>query len=783
MALALAESANKALRQAASPYRPPQTTASQATPPQTTPSQATPSQATPPEPMESRFMRSLSMDTGQVLSSASPTDPNQLYSTVRPLSVWMSEGEKNSTDAAEAGERQSGRNQEQQDTDAAPSPIYKNQEQPAVPACPAAETEAVKPGAVPAGEGEATPLRKPPAYSRQVSAPHLQQRASQSRAPATPQLLHSRSESSPLAQMRAFQPTRPKVLPKPLELAAHRPPLSRADNHMRRSLDAARIRRIITQSQDSAPNPPLSRAFSERLSGSSAMSRYHPPRPGPRPAPLPQAPPPQAPPAPSDEQGKMENFYYEITAPEYPPAPPSYAWHSYQNLRLDAEGNVRPLARGPAPGRPAQLWSSEATRAWAAAHAHSHSFSSAHSHGPPRDAPLQRRAASSVRLTPSTPPPGSAPLGLSVHRLSLRGPPRCPSADLAASHLHPYFENGKKPPEPVYVNFPFASPAPLSARTWASTDLDADAQQAESLAPPPEPPPQEKQEPEGTRGPDSGYDGQPQDSPVTKATPAVGVAHARSHSDPQSQSLTGKEIASLLMEKLAEDEADSPCAVTSSSTSSSPPLDHPPNPYPSHGPAYNVYTPGPSRQGPGGPLQRQDPLRRSASGGQYRQAFDVMPSGDQVLKFYRLQGDSPHPNPYPSQSPYPDAPYPGRSPAEPHPGYPALSPPGAPQPPVSRVTLGAAQGFGAPAGGFQSVAPQYNQYQFQPVPVMAPYPSPPHPRPAQPAGPDPARKPAGPQLDRPQQGPDSQLLLRRGRQPSLAALQSLLLVEFLLTLC
>ncbi|XP_036394387.1 rho GTPase-activating protein 33 isoform X2 [Megalops cyprinoides] len=776
MALALAESANKALRQAASPpYRPPQTTG-----PQVTPLQATPSQATPPEPIESRFMRSLSMDTGQVLSSASPTDPNQLYSTVRPLSVWMSEGEKNSTDAAEEGERQSGRNQGQDtgtlssdtsvsesggsvggsagsssgETDAAPSPIYKNQEQPAVPACPAAETEAVKPDAPHAGGGEATPLRKPPAYSRQVSAP-------QSRTPATPPLLHSRSESSPLAQVRAFQPARPKVPPKPLELAAHRPPLSRADNHMRRSLDAARIRRIITQSQDSAPNAPLSRAFSERLSSSSAMSHYHPPRPGLRPNPLPQPPPPQAQPAPLDEQGKMENFYYEITAPEYPPAPPGYARHSYQNLRLDAEGNLRPLARGPAPTRPAQLWSSEATRAWAAAHAHSHShsFSHAHSHAPPREVPLQRRTASSVRLTPSTPPPGSAPLALSVHRLSLRGPPRgpprCPSADLAASQLHPYFENGKvcyryfedqplklrpsglaphphkhppfspspapaqKPPEPVYVNFPFTSPTPVSARTWASTDLDGDAQQAESLAPPPEPPPPEKQAAEGSRGSDSaGYDGRPQDSPVTKATTAVGVAHTRSRSDPQSQSLTGKEIASLLMEKLAEDEADSPCAITSSSTSSSPPLDHPPNPYPSHGPAYNVYTPGPSRQ---------DPLRRSSSGGQYRQAFDVMPSGDQVLKFYRLQGDSPHSNPYPNQSPYPDGPYPGHSPVEPHPGYSALSPPGAPQPPVSHVTLGAAQGFGAPAGGFQSVAPQYNQYQFQPVPVMAPYPSPPHP--------------------------------------------------------
>lgn len=68
MALALTESANKALRQGASPpYRPRQT---------------------PPE-ADTRFQRSLSADAGALLSS----DPDQLYSTVRPLSVWMTEGE------------------------------------------------------------------------------------------------------------------------------------------------------------------------------------------------------------------------------------------------------------------------------------------------------------------------------------------------------------------------------------------------------------------------------------------------------------------------------------------------------------------------------------------------------------------------------------------------------------------------------------------------------------------------------------------------------------------
>lgn len=79
MALALTESANKALRQGASPpYRP--------------------RQAGSPPDADTRFQRSLSADAGAMLSS----DPDQLYSTVRPLSVWMSEngGEDRTPDKA-----------------------------------------------------------------------------------------------------------------------------------------------------------------------------------------------------------------------------------------------------------------------------------------------------------------------------------------------------------------------------------------------------------------------------------------------------------------------------------------------------------------------------------------------------------------------------------------------------------------------------------------------------------------------------------------------------------
>ncbi|KAG9335418.1 hypothetical protein JZ751_004740 [Albula glossodonta] len=918
MALALAESANKALRQGASPpYRPPQPQ------PQHQPKAQ--------EPLESRFMRSLSVDAAEVLSAAaSPTDANQLYSTVRPLSVWMSEGENNAGDASEGADPQSGRSQGQQDTgtlssqtsvsesggsnsevspgsssgdtDQAPSPVYKNQEDPPQGPPPGKPGPPPFPEDRPGGAVEAQAQRKPPAYSRQFSAPHLQNKgAPQSKSPPQqqshhPQLLHSKSEFSPLAQVRAFQPTRPKVPPKPLELAPpqHRAPLTRADNYMRRSLDAARIRRIIAQSQGSSPNPPLSRAFSERISGTSdATSRYHAARgpgiPAPQPpTPIPQ--PPQVRPAavtPAEDQGKMENFYYEIAAPEHPQAPPSYAWHSYQNMRLDLEGNYRPsrtenaqrpLSRGQGQGqhphlttglpgaRAPQLWSSEATRAWAAAHSHSHSYSFSHAHshshhhsqdGSPvhlhqhhpnrHPLPHHRHASSSVRLSRSEMHPAltsAPPLSLSVHKqrgappaLHPLHPHRSPSADLTASQLHPYFENGKvcyryfeatedqppiprpsashpshpllhlhnKPhpasssssparppdqPEPIYVNFPFTSPPPAgAAKSWITTDLDGDSQQgSEPPAPPPEPPPEEKQElpahpeePEGPRGPDSPAHPDPtqQDPLVSKVTsPSAVVMHYRSRSDPQSsgggggleqgqgQSLTGKEIASLLIEKLAEDEgeagegADSPCAVTSSSTSSSPPPppDHPPNPYPSqhhqlhHQPAYNVYTPGPSRSrmeggqaAPrGGSFHRQDPLRRSASSGgagHYRQAFDVMPSGDQVLKFYRSQdfSSSDNPNPYPARPMYQEPPYPSRSPQDPHPNYPAPSP----SDPPHAFT---ARGYGAPPVGFQTgpAAPPYGQYQFQSVPMLAQYPN----APRREVGLDPSLRPSGLQNQR-----------------------------------
>ncbi|KPP66412.1 rho GTPase-activating protein 33-like [Scleropages formosus] len=756
MALALAESANKALREGATPpYRPPQS-------------------------QESRVHRSLSADADEALSS--PLEANQLYSTVRPLAAWMPEAENTTTDLQEVEQQQERRSQDQDtgtlssqtsasesgasnsevsagsssgEMDPSPGSVYKNQQQQQQPPAPPKE-QPKKTGPLPEEQPlstEAQSQRKPPTYSRQFSAP-----PSQNKAPAQPQLLHSKSECSPLAQVRAFQPPRPKVPPKPLELAPFRVPLSRADNYMRRSLDAARIRRIITHSQG-PPVAPLSRAYSERLSSTSDMSRYHMSRPPSHPAPASvSAQPPQPShfrPAPaSEDQSKMENFYYEIVL--------------YQQHGLHPR-HVAMMGRAP------QLWSSETTRAWSAAHPFSYSFSHHHHHQD--SSPLHqslRQMSSSVRL-----PSGSAAgVPLSVHQRSLHRSQRSPSADLTTSQLHPYFENGKvcyrhvdapraedqRPlvqlqpqlsatrcspppaalwqppkqqdnPEPIYVNFPFCSPpAAGSAKSWITTDLDGDTQQSsDPLALPPEPPPEDKcesshadSEPENPKGPLSGdYDSQAQrdgaqDSPSPEATPAEG--HFRSRSDPQStttepnQNLTGKEIASLLIEKLAEDEAEGPCAITSSSASSSPPPENPPNPYPSQQqPTYNVYTPGPSRshfEGEMAGSQCPDPLRRSASsGGHYRQAFDVMPSGDQVLKFYRMQDFTPvpqgnNPNPYPARHHYQDPLYPSCAPQEPHHHYTSQTPTDVPHSSTagmfSHLTLGAPRMYSAQAMGYQA---------------------------------------------------------------------------------
>ncbi|XP_026139274.1 rho GTPase-activating protein 33-like isoform X3 [Carassius auratus] len=837
MALALAESANKALRQGASPpYRPRQS-------------------GTSPE-TDVRFQRSLSADAGTLLSS----DPNQIYSTVRPLSVWKTEGDDDNDNDDEGGTvtekpadkshgtesrsppgrdtgtlssdssvSDSGTSNSElsaasssEDNERTPSPIYRNEE-PTTLAQPSKSS--------PPSSSETIPSqRKPPAYGRQFSAPQLQQEKSsgQSKAPAQPhtQLLHSKSESSPLAHVRAFQPTRPKVPPKPPDLAPLRAPLSQTDRHddMRRSLDPTRIRRLAGTPQG---NTPLSRAYSERISSTSDMlSRYHAARMASQAAQVAHLPIQQQqaqstsvrPVVPSSEDpSKMENFYYEIGAPEHPQVPPSYARHSYQNMKLDLEGNLRltdpanqrPISRGypppynhqgPGSGRAPQLWSSEATRVWAATHSHSFSFSHSHSHHrsqdgssghPPQPRP-QRQTSSSVRLPRSEVYPIHTSVGvgsaagmvpLSVHQRSVHRPQRSPSADHAASQLHPYFENGKvcyryfeasRPedlplnqhavlnpsqaspvqgiskdqPEHIYVNYPFTNPSGpgVNSKGWATTDLDENNHQtSETLEPLSKSPLDDKQKDSEQESHTAAFDN-PNQNDVSSDSKVINIAasasnamHFRSRSDPQSTSsepahvLTGKEIASLLIERLAEDEREGLSVPSSSSTS--PHIEHPPNPYPSQQqqqppPAYNIYTPGPSRgrfegqvlpREGSGPFQRQDPLRRS-SGGQYRQAFDVMPSGNQVLKFYRsqdfipsAQGESTTANPYPPRPYYQDPPYPNWGPQ----GLPDSSHTCTP-PTVafSNLALGSTRVYGP-----QTVANQFNQYPYQSGPVLPQYPN------------------------------------------------------------
>lgn len=630
--------------------------------------------------------------------------------------------------------------------------------------------------------------------------------------------------------MHGFQPTRPKVPPRPLESAPPRPQVSKVDRQdfMRRSLDASRIRRMVGPAQG---NTPLSRAFSERISNTSdALSRYHATRLVNQAAQVvttthpivhqQQAQTSHIRPAfsASEDPSNMENLYYEISAPDHPP---SYSQHSYQNMRMDVDGNYRlsepahqrPQSRGhhpppysqvPGSARAPQLWPSEATRAWTAAHSHSSSFSHSHRHsnnnppGPRGHPRLQRQTSSSVKLTRSELHPIPAASGLSptagmvplsVHQRSLHCSMRSPSSNLTASQLHPYFENGKvcyryfetagqevgplshlqpsmskshqaysaqtspiqaynqpSKDEPIYVNYPFTSPsgAAINAKTWVTTDLDGDVHEgAEPVTHPPEQSPEDEQQStnktldqecsttsfESPTQNDGAADFKALEMPTASET-----THFRSHSDPQSlstepsQGMTGKDIASLLIEKLAEDEREGLSVATSSSASSSPHVEYPPNPYPSQHhkrppPAYNpgssrghLESQGLPREG-SGVFQRQDLMRRSSSG-QYRQAFDVMPSGDQVLKFYRSQdfipipqGESTTLNPYPTRPHCQDSSHNLQA----HPDTPHSSTP--PLVALSNLALSTPRGYGT-----QMQVNPYNQYPYQAGPVLPPYP-------------------------------------------------------------
>ncbi|KAM4632970.1 uncharacterized protein arhgap33 [Polymixia lowei] len=500
MALVLAESANRALRHqgASPPYRPRQ---AEHRPPHTSPN---------------------NKDTGTLSSETSD-------SVASDLSRGSSSGD-----------------------DHTPNLVYTNQSKGSRPS-----------------PSQSQPVRKkPPAYGRQLSAPHLQQKTtttptataasvittssvsvstqniststqqsspqpqqhfsshsqvSQSSLlsqPTYPQLFqpllhHSRSESSPLSQVHSLQSSRPKVPPKPLDLVApqrdrdspsqrnrdlsfqvapgpHREPREHnplAKSNLHRSLDSGKIRCLIGQP---GGQPPLVRAFSERLSGApDRLTRYHAARaasqhisachPPPATSLAPAAQPSNhnniqvLSPSSTNDRGKMENFYYEIGASESEhPLPlqpslshaPSYARDSYLNFRMELEGNCRPahhhlqshpypqsdhagnrpLSRcscahqGRAEGNRGQPWSSEATRSLRC-----------HDNRPHP----QQNTSSSVKGRSEMhplPPSSFSPLVPAV--LSSRtfaAPPLRGGSPARSSHpphphpapLHPYFENGR----------------------------------------------------------------------------------------------------------------------------------------------------------------------------------------------------------------------------------------------------------------------------------------------------------------------------------------------------
>ncbi|XP_041091436.1 rho GTPase-activating protein 33-like isoform X2 [Polyodon spathula] len=737
MALALAESANKALKQSQREPRPEGGDGGGAS-------------------LEAHFMRSLSVDSNEGLSSvASP-----LYSTVRSLSVWKPErgpqlqSEKGDSDGqnhigsqpqesgtfssrtslSESGASTCSSSAERDSPYKPPEPKV-----PLVTACAACQPQD-KPlslsnqaaASVPELNAEnPLPSKKPPAYTRQFSAPHLQHKHP---SPPTkhashhhPQFHHSKCKSSPAihnsSHLRAFQPARPKVPQKPPELNAG-VPLHRNESYSRRSQDQARPRMLLA----SQSTPPFSRNDSEgvcyvdpksqshldqsRGFATSSVQVYH----------NRSSSNPQVFAGRSEDQVKHENFYYEI-APE--PSFVQIPQYNYQNVgnQVVIEGvpyclprpgfehaivdrhlrshdiSVRPhLWTGisqnlnPAVDRSLAMQGNAAGYTQVAGIPYSAVVQESPLHQPP--APFRMVPVSQTEVAPNQ--------GTSTHQRNLYRTQRSPSADLSASQLHPYFENGKvcyryleegaahegettvlqdyrpqaavspKPPrlqeqpEPIYVNFPFNP-----GKAWTSTDLDGD--QHSEL-----PPAGSSNDKSGTEPPSvfeeniasqesssdpwqragssvaSRYDNV---SPSLDQKPRGSEAnHVRSKSDPGNASTESPgELQSLGPEEkdhvnhpteppAAESGRDgaSRCLATLCEMPSLPQ-------HQQHRAGFNVYAASPVRpQWNGNPFaprvthtRREEPLRRSSSsGGHYRQAFDVMPSGDQVLKFYRAAQDA-----------------------------------------------------------------------------------------------------------------------------------------------
>lgn len=342
----------------------------------------------------------------------------------------------------------------------------------------------------------------------------------------------------------------------------------------------------------------------------------------------------------------------------------------------------------------------------------------------PQESPAHQPSAP-FRMVPVSRTEGAPNQGTSTYQRNLYRTQRSPSADLSASQLHPYFENGKvcyryleegathegetrvlqdyrpqaavsapKPPrlqeqpEPIYVNFPFNP-----GKAWTTTNLDGD----QHSEPPPtgssndrsgtEPPlvfeeniaSQESSSDPWQRAGSSVVSQYDNFSPSLDEKPQGSDAiHFRSKSDPGNGGIEGPGELQNLEEKDHVNHPTETPASESGSDGASRCLatlcempSHPQQQQHQHlqqqqqRAGFNVYAAGPVRpQWDGNPFAprgthtlREEPLRRSSSSaGHYSQAFDVMPSGDQVLKFYRaaqVAMNHPHPRSCVSFTPNP----------------------------------------------------------------------------------------------------------------------------------
>ncbi|KAG2470485.1 RHG32 protein, partial [Polypterus senegalus] len=713
-------------------------------------------------PLETQFMRSVSVDS----SDCPPSATNAIYSTVRPLSVWKPEkvsqasheketvdgqqlspshrvqeigaisSQTSLSDSAASGSEVS-TSSSSGETDS--RPLHKPQQLtiPYVMASAACQPQDKPPdvlnphSASIAGEAQMDATKqflirkKVPTYTRQYSAPHLH-----SKHPVPPpkpanlqRFQHSKSESTPAvhssASLKEFQPTRPKLPPKPTDIMITQCLPSRGESYSKKSLDLKKSRMLHT-SQSTQP-PPFLRNDSDKICHVKPKSQIN-----------------------SDHQSgnlgtyvqgyedrsinnpnpeimanQSENFYYEIASePQFPPDHRYVHQNAENQMRFDGGSNhpirsghehvmadrhlrnfslsVRPhLWTGIQSNMKFNMEQSPSGQAGASGYLRSagpHYSNTPHDHVPQQfSGPLRM-----VPMSRTEVPPNQDPVAYQRKLYRMQG---STPTDIGASQLHPYFENGKvcyryfdsgatvesssriqqdiqtpvprtrtsviptKPlssqenQEPIYVNFPFKS-----GKTWTTTNLDGDHQNPHSDPTPPEGP---SERPSTNISPDldennleresisqsaGSFQGasRPVISQYDNMSASVGqemvgpeVIHVRSRSDPGStRAESPKDVDNGKKDLVSPTDV----AVVHHSICPLPAPELPSTAQPQRKSGIDMCSKENSKQQwEGMPLAPRNILglhpealrRSSTSGGHYRQSFDVMPSGDQILKFYR----------------------------------------------------------------------------------------------------------------------------------------------------